>query len=150
MSAQDKETSYYPCMNNFRHLQCSSRDDELVFAHLLTLSGQLYAAKDVHIEQAGLLFANSMAAHTKRTEDPNLGSVFETVSSTPVPFTVQQTDDAVWNGLFKGEFKDRPVLSQTQVRGILDNVSHVCQSNESIVTFRIASSRKKDFRRTSS
>lgn len=103
-------------MKDFRHLQCSSRDDELVFTNLVTLSEELYAAKDVHIEQAGLLFANSLVAHTKRTEDPKLGSVFETVSSTPVPFPVQQTDVAIWNGLFKGEFKNRPVLGQIQVR----------------------------------
>lgn len=95
-------------------MQSTSSDDELVFAHLLLRSQQLYATMDIYVEQAGLR-AMSIPMRTLRKQDPVQGTVFETVSSAPVPFSFQQTDVAIWNGLFKGEIKGRPILNHLQV-----------------------------------
>lgn len=95
-------------------MQFHSRGDDIVFAHLLLRSQQLYAAMDLYVEQAGLQ-AISLPLRTLRKQDPIQGTVYETASSTPVPFSFQQTDAAIWGGLFQGEIKDRPILNHLQV-----------------------------------
>lgn len=70
---------------------------------------------DTHIKQAGL-HIDLMAMHTTRKQDPTQGAVFETVASYPVPFSVQQTDATVWEGLFKGHPKGKPVVGHVLVQ----------------------------------
>lgn len=70
---------------------------------------------DSHIKDAGLQI-DLMALHTSRKQDPLQGAVLQTVASYPVPFSVQQTDATVWEGLFKGHPKGKPVVGHVQVR----------------------------------
>lgn len=100
--------AYDPRLSDFRHFQSHSRDDELVFAHLLIRSQQLYATMDSHMEEAGLLFATSLAGQTKRVQDPTHKVMFQTASSSAVPLSVHQMDDVIWNGFFKGVAGTRP------------------------------------------
>lgn len=79
-------------------LQQSSNDDELVFGCLLIHLQQLYASKDSHVKQSGLE-ADLVAMHTESKQDPKHGNMLQTASSMAVPFSVQQTNAVIWDGL---------------------------------------------------
>lgn len=78
-----------------------------MFANLLIRSQQLYASTDAHLEQAGLLLVDSVATRTQRKRGAEQGAVYETVSCSSVPFSVQQTDHTNWEGFSRYQAKNR-------------------------------------------
>lgn len=96
---------------------CQSLDDELVYCSLLIHLQQLYAIKDIHVKQAGLE-ADSVAMHTERKNDSTDGAVYLTASSMALPFSVQNTDNVIADGLMNGHTKSRPLNNHAHVRTV--------------------------------
>lgn len=48
------------------------------------------------LDHAGLSHTDSFLFRAQRERDPQLGSVFESISSTPLAITPEQADNALW------------------------------------------------------